>query len=79
MLYEKYGTQTVVSKQNITLGFASCYICLSPTLSLAIFLNQACAWFLRIASVHECLYPHVCVHVSAPEAINNWWRDIDPV
>ena len=47
-------------------------------------LNQVCAsrrsadaWFLRIASVRECLYACVCVFacvcvcVSAPEAINN--------
>ena len=43
-------------------------------------LNQVCAWFLRIASVHERLYALcvcvcvcVCVFacVSAPEAINN--------
>ena len=35
-------------------------------------LNQARAWFLRIASVHECLYACVfaCVCVR-PEAINN--------
>ena len=35
----------------------------------------ACAWFLRIASVRECLYACVfacvCVCVSAPEAMNN--------
>ena len=37
VLYEKYGTQRVVSRQNIALGFASCYICLSPTLLCAIF------------------------------------------
>ena len=44
------------------------------------FLNQArasrrpaCAWFLRIVSVHECLYACVfaCVCLSAPEAMNN--------
>ena len=37
------------------------------------FLNQARAWFLRIASVHKCLYAcvFVCVCVSAPKAINN--------
>ena len=49
-----------------------------------IFLNQARAWFLRIASVRELLYVCVCVCVcvyvcvcvcvcvcvSAPEAIN---------
>ena len=49
-------------------------------LILCDFLNQACAghrpvcaWFLRIASVRECLYAcvFVCVCVSAPEAINN--------
>ena len=33
------------------------------------FLNQAHAWFLRIASVREHLY--ACVCVPAPEAINN--------
>ena len=37
--------------------------------------QPARAWFLRIASVHECLYACVlacvCVCVSAPEAINN--------
>ena len=38
-----------------------------------IFLNQACAWFLSIASVRECLYACVCVFacVSAPKAMNN--------
>ena len=35
------------------------------------FLNQARAWFLRIASVRERLYVCVCLRVSAPEAINN--------
>ena len=39
------------------------------------FLNQAHAWFLRIASVHKCMYACVCVCVCvcvpAPEAINN--------
>ena len=43
---------------------------------------QAGTWFLRIASVHECLYVCMCVCalvcVSAPEAINKQWRDIDP-
>ena len=34
--------------------------------SFKVLLNQARAWFPRIASVHECL--HACV--SAPEAIN---------
>ena len=32
-----------------------------------LFLNQARAWFLRIASVRELVF--VCV--SAPEAVNN--------
>ena len=42
--------------------------------SLSIFLNQARAgraWFLRIASVRECLYVCVCACVSALKAINN--------
>ena len=40
--------------------------------------NQARAWFLRIAStVRECLHVCACVCVSAPEAINNYWRDMD--
>ena len=34
-----------------------------------VFLNQAYARFLIIASVHECLYVYVCV--SAPEAMND--------
>ena len=38
-----------------------------------LFLNQARAWFLEIALVRAS----VCV--SAPEAINNQWRDIDRV
>ena len=33
------------------------------------FLNQARAWFLRIASVRKSM--RVCVCVSAPEATNN--------
>ena len=41
------------------------------------FLNQARAWFLkidpvRIVGMRAC----VCVCVSAPEAINNQWRDV---
>ena len=50
------------------------------------FLNQARAgrrpvraWFLRIASVRESMRVCVCVCVSAPEAINNLWCDIDPI
>ena len=48
------------------------------TIGMQIFLNQAHAshrlaltWFLRIASVRECLYACVFVCVSAPKAINN--------
>ena len=33
------------------------------------FLNQACAWFLKITLVR--MYVCVCVCVSAPEAMNN--------
>ena len=38
VLYGKYSTQRVVSRRNIALGFASCYICLSPTLFVLYFL-----------------------------------------
>ena len=40
--------------------------------------RQACAWFLEIDPVRERLYVclRVCVCVSAPEAINNQWRDV---
>ena len=52
------------------------------------FLNQACAgqrpahaWFLRIASVHECLY--ACVFVYPPPRLlitsGMMWCDIDPI
>ena len=36
------------------------------------------AWFLEIAldRVSVCMCVCVCVRVSAPEAINNQWRDI---
>ena len=37
VLYVKYSTQRVVSRRNIALGFASCYICLSPTLFVLYF------------------------------------------
>ena len=37
VLYGKYGTQIVVSKQNIAPGFPSCYICLLPTLFVPYF------------------------------------------
>ena len=37
VLYGKYSTQRVVSRRNITLGFALCYICLSPTLFVLYF------------------------------------------
>ena len=49
------------------------------------FLNQTRAghrpvraWFLRIASVRECLCVCVCLHVcvSTPEAMNTLWRDV---
>ena len=47
---------------------------------LKIFLNQARAWFLeidpvRIVGMRACVC--MCVCVSAPEAINNQWCDID--
>jgi len=32
VLYGQYSTQTLVSRRNIALGFASCYICLSTNL-----------------------------------------------
>ena len=47
-----------------------------------VFLNQACAglwpthaWFLKIDPV-RIIGIHACVCVSAPEAINNLWRDV---
>ena len=33
------------------------------------FLNQVHAWFLRIDSVHECLYAYVCVCVCPPSRL----------
>ena len=33
-----------------------------------------CAWFLEIALVHTSVCVSVCV--SAPEGINNQWRDM---
>ena len=54
-------------------------MCFKSTTSVK-FLNQASAWFLRIASVREYLYACVFVGVyvcaSAPKAINNQWRDV---
>ena len=41
-----------------------------------LFLNQARAWFLDIDLVREVC---VSVCVSAPEASNNQWRDMDPI
>ena len=38
----------------------------------SILLNQARAWFLKIASVWMC----VCVYVSAPRAIKNSSREM---
>ena len=35
--YGKYNTQRMVSRRNIALGFASCYICLLPTLFMLYF------------------------------------------
>ena len=47
---------------------------------LASFLNQAHAWFLRIASIHECLY--TCVFVCPPPGLlitsAVMWCDIHP-
>ena len=34
------------------------------------------AWFLEIALVRASVCVCVCVCVSAPEAINNQWRDM---
>ena len=46
--------------------------------NINLFLNQerashrlTCAWFLKIVSVHECLYAYVCVCVSTPKATIN--------
>ena len=57
-----------------------------------VLLNQACAclqpahtWFLRIVSVHKCLYAclHVCVCVCLPLRLlitsGMMWHDIDPM
>ena len=40
-----------------------------------ILLNQARAWFLKIDPV-QFVCMRECVCVSAPEAINNYWRDV---
>ena len=37
------------------------------------------AWFLKVEAVQivsMCVCLRVCVCVSAPEAINNYWRDV---
>ena len=63
---------------NIVLNLKRLYSCyLVATLAVFIPGAPACAWFLRITSVRECLYAYVCV--SAPKAINNLWYDIDPI
>ena len=42
------------------------------------FLNQACAWFLKIDPVQiVSMCVCVCVCLSVPKAINNKWRDMD--
>ena len=42
VLYGKYSNQRVVLRQNIALGFALCYVCLSPTLLHAIHTYVSC-------------------------------------
>ena len=48
-------------------------------------LQPARAWFLRIVSVHECLYACVfaCVHVCPPLRLLTtsgvMWCDVDPI
>ena len=39
------------------------------------FLNQARTWFLEIVFIHE-VGMHVCVCVSAPQAIKNHLREM---
>ena len=39
-------------------------------------LNQARTWFLKIVSVWTSVYVCVCLCVSAPKAINNYWHDM---
>ena len=58
----------------ITFMALHCFVCV---IGDSWFLNQARTWFLRIGSVRESM--RVCVCVSAPEAINNFWCDIDPI
>ena len=45
---------------------------------MCIFLNQAHAWFLRIDPVWIVgMRVRVCACVTAPEAINNQWHDMN--
>ena len=63
------------------LALALIYTTIIPVVFI-IFLNQvrasqrpACTWFLEIAFVCQV---DVCVCVSAPEAINNYSREMNP-
>ena len=40
--------------------------------------RPVCAWFLEIVPMQTsvCVFVCVCVH---PKAINNLWRDMDPI
>ena len=45
---------------------------------LVIIIFKVHTGFLKIVSVQTCVCVYVCVRVSALEAINNQWCDMDP-
>ena len=61
VLYGKYGIQRVLSRRNIALSFALCYICLLPTLFVPYF-----SYGTRgnaLTHIYMCVCVCVCVHV----------------
>ena len=57
VLYRKYSTQRVVSRRNIVLVFASCYICLSPTLFVLYFPYSTHGSALSNTHIYIYIYP----------------------
>ena len=73
VLYGKYSTQRVVSRRNIALGFASCYICLSPTLFMLYFPYSTCG--SALSSTYIYIY-HFHTSLQREEKVYKWYNSI---
>ena len=78
VLYGKYGIQRMISRRNIVLSFALCYICLLPTLFVPYFSygTRGNALTHIYMCVCVCVCAGVCVQVCVHMYVHIWLMEM---